>query len=378
MFLLVLLLYRWAIVIPHFTNEEVKKQTQLESAYTSGGLKRILFWTPFFSGTSLKDVGLTEEGDGYQTFCPYRCKFTTNKNLLHLSDAVLFHSRDLQTNGVNGLWESRNIPETRNWTQHWVFYYFESAEYTVVPLNAFNNVFNQTISYRLDSDIYAPYSRLLPRSLEEINNYARVSETIKKKTKMAAWIVSHCVTKSKREDLVAQLKKYFPIDVYGYCGDLECPGNRQISCYKEIGHTYKFYLSFENSLCEDYVTEKFFNALNAGMVPVVYGGANYLHHAPEGSYISVNSFNSTQDLATYLLMLDKNQTEYLKYFEWKKWLKVDEISMLPRAWCTLCERLTVGSFPKGRVVQDLNDWWFHKQGTNSPACSPPNHQLLDY
>ncbi|CAG7716631.1 unnamed protein product [Allacma fusca] len=189
-FLLVLLLHRW---------HELKKQTQLEIMYTSGGLKRILFWTPFFTGTSLKDVGLTEEDQGYQTFCPHKCKFTTNKNLLHLSDAVLFHGRNLQIIDSEGLWVSRNIPETRNWTQHWIFYYFESADYTFVPLNDFNNVFNQTISYRLDSDIHTPYSRLLPRSLEEINNYARVSETIKKKTKMAAWIVSNCVTKTNYE-----------------------------------------------------------------------------------------------------------------------------------------------------------------------------------
>ena len=31
--------------------------------------------------------------------------------------------------------------------------------------------------------------------------------------------------------------------------------------YKEYLRPYKFYLSFENALCEDYITEKFFTTL---------------------------------------------------------------------------------------------------------------------
>ena len=34
---------------------------------------------------------------------------------------------------------------------------------------------------------------------------------------------------------------------------------------------YKFYFAFENSLCDDYITEKFFNMLKHNIVPVVLG-----------------------------------------------------------------------------------------------------------
>ena len=55
---------------------------------------------------------------------------------------------------------------------------------------------------------------------------------------------------------------------------------------------YKFYLSFENSICVDYVTEKFYNALLFNTVPVVYGGADYSRLAPNMSYINIRNYGS--------------------------------------------------------------------------------------
>jgi glycoprotein 3-alpha-L-fucosyltransferase len=43
---------------------------------------------------------------------------------------------------------------------------------------------------------------------------------------------------------------------------------------------YKFSLAFENSNVEDYVTEKFFQSLVAGAVPVVVGAPNIQDFAP--------------------------------------------------------------------------------------------------
>ena len=52
-----------------------------------------------------------------------------------------------------------------------------------------------------------------------------------------------------REHLMSSLSKLMNIDFYGFCGTFACP-KRDEACYIKMNQTYKFYLSFENSLCE--------------------------------------------------------------------------------------------------------------------------------
>ena len=54
------------------------------------------------------------------------------------------------------------------------------------------------------------------------------------------------------------MRKWIPIDQYGKCS---AGGDCDEECYKNLGSNYKFYLSFENSLCKEYVTEKFWQIL---------------------------------------------------------------------------------------------------------------------
>ena len=106
------------------------------------------------------------------------------------------------------------------------------------------------------------------------------------------------------------------VDVFGKCGERNCgPANggaSNLECDAMIEKNYKFFLAFENSICTDYVTEKFFRTLSRYIltclfpnirlskhlldrnyfrfserliVPVVLGGANYTRLAPPGSYI---------------------------------------------------------------------------------------------
>jgi len=76
---------------------------------------------------------------------------------------------------------------------------------------------------------------------------------------------SHCETPNDRLQYAKDLSKFIEVDIVGSCGSLsdgDIPSEDQ----------YKFYLAFENSNCDDYITEKFFNYIRNGkVVPVVMG-----------------------------------------------------------------------------------------------------------
>jgi len=81
------------------------------------------------------------------------------------------------------------------------------------------------------------------------------------KSKIVAVVMSNCYAGivNDRIKYIKELKKYIKVDIYGKCGTLTCPRK---TCMEKLGRKYKFYLSFENCNCRDYITEKFFgNAL---------------------------------------------------------------------------------------------------------------------
>ena len=157
--------------------------------------------------------------------------------------------------------------------------------------------------------------------------------------KLAAWLVSNCGAKSQRDSLVENLKRHIPVDVFGACSKRKCPETEHVSCRDYLGQNYKFYLSFENSLCNEYVTEKFFLAYQYNMVPVTFGWANYSLYGPPGSYINALDYNSVEDLANYLSYLDKHDDEYLNYFNWRGKYNVKSLTM-NTVTCKVCQTLS--------------------------------------
>ena len=71
-----------------------------------------------------------------------------------------------------------------------------------------------------------------------------------------------------------QIKKIKNCQYQSY--DLFVLGTRHGNdCFANLSMNHLFYMAFENSICDDYATEKFHRSLLYPVVPVVMGGANY-------------------------------------------------------------------------------------------------------
>lgn len=197
--------------------------------------------------------------------------------------------------------------------------------------------------------------------------------------KLAAWVVSDCqYQRSGSKEYVTELQKYIPIDIFGKCGTLNCTSlngicDDPLACYRALGSRYMFFLAFEGSLCVDYITDKFYSALSFGMVPVVYGNADYSRVSPRTSYIDARSFESAQKLAQFLLFLHAAPEEYLKYLEWKKSYAVKPVYYFEDIWCSLCEKLWKmpinASHQQSSSARELENWWYHSnESPFEPAC----------
>lgn len=170
---------------------------------------------------------------------------------------------------------------------------------------------------RRDSDIKSYYGYLNEMNLPEPD---KILET---KKRLALIVVSNCdyLPGAKlRMELTKQLQEEgLALTTSGSC----FPNSRQFQrnppdALRQFTSEHKFYLAFENSYhCKDYVTEKFFRAIEAGTVPVVWGAKkeDYLKFVPENAFIFVEDFPTLEDLVKYLNYLDKNDNKYMEYFK---------------------------------------------------------------
>lgn len=142
---------------------------------------------------------------------------------------------------------------------------------------------------------------------------------VQKRQNFALSIISHCHANSQRDEYVLHLSNQLGSDKvhqYGSCGNRQLPPKPIKNAAKLIS-TYKFYLSFENTIQDSYVTEKLFYVLNFPILPVYYGALNVPNITIVPSFIKVSDFSSPKALAAYLVFLDSNPNEYMKYHAWR-------------------------------------------------------------
>ncbi|OWF44375.1 Glycoprotein 3-alpha-L-fucosyltransferase A [Mizuhopecten yessoensis] len=280
---------------------------------------------------------------------PNSCSHVINPEFINSSDAVIFHGSVLPS----------VIPKRRK-DQFWIFYTLESPK-SVYPIrNEWRTQFDWMMTYRRDSDIFLPYGKIFRKQHEENMDLPEIMKG-KEKEHPVAWLVSNCNARNGRQQYVNKMNNHVHIDVFGKCGAplVASFKNTSIEAYKILSLKHKFYLSFENNHCTDYITEKLFNTYsrNVPLVPVVRGGALYNKILPNGTYINAADFKSPKDLADHLSYLNDHDEEYLKILREK--LQYDVYNMVEvyhQSLCKICERIQDPSEQVKPNRRDVSSW----------------------
>ena len=336
-------MYPTTVLLPESSSQAVSTP---QIPMTESRSKVLLIWTKLF-GESIWDELLEGMLPCAQYNINVSCRITYNKNEYEHSELVAFHGRgnDFAVSNLPDL--SKRSPH-----QRWVYCNRESPmNYGLLSIPSqgkrLNGLFNWTMTYRVDSDIDLRYALIVPGETSDEYN------TQKSRGGTAVAVIRNCL--QQRMNYIHELQKHMQVHVYGECGTYNCPSGD--ACFDMLKGKYKFYLSFENSVCKDYVTEKFyFNALQHNMLPVVINGGNFSDPtvAPPGCCIKASNFKGARELAEYIKMVARNSTLYNNYFKWHSRYTVQE-EPRTKVFCRACHKLYTDSETK--VYHNLYSWF---------------------
>ena len=284
------------------------------------------------------------------------CNITSDKSLYNISDAVVFHTREDSVPAT--VKKLASLPRPVN--QRWVMFIIES------PLNLFHSEklkcfdshgpLNWTATYMKNSDVPSPYYDVVPGVYH--GGFNRTRNYLAGRTGMATILVSNCWSPGRME-WIKKMQQYIDVKVYGSCGS-ECSRSEEHECMSKL-KKYKFYLSFENSYCRDYITEKISNAFENDIVPVVIADVNFTDTSviPPGSAINALDFPSVKELTDYMKRVGNNSTLYNEYFKWHSNYRTVTFNLTRHFLCSLCRHLATNNTMK--TYANVEDWYSKKK-----------------
>jgi|MDTB01.2.fsa_nt_gb hypothetical protein len=289
--------------------------------------------------------------------CSTRCVLTEDKGQMRSADIVVYHapthamvSQKPNDHAIR-LFISMEQPKYAKFLQRTD--YLEKnfdliSTYSMSSTYPGTRVPNLPITY-FPLNILSPEAVLQPsRPFQEKNGYG---------TDVAvAMFVSNskAAGASERAKYCEELIKFIPIHSYGKVlnnrqepdmpDDPRWPviAQKRARKVKVLSH-YKFYLAFENFQVPDYVSEKIYEGLFAGAVPVYRGARDVGRFMPSNdSYIDANDM-SPRELADLLKRLSSDEGEYNRYFAFKDRAlpkSFEDVALMsythPNILCRLC------------------------------------------
>jgi len=259
--------------------------------------------------------------------CSVGCVFTSSLTSERKPDAGFGYRGDAETASVLRSMESSH--------------YYPENDIAVARGKGYNVIMTTSLS----SDVPVGYF-----SWAEYDIMASLQPKTEKA--LAAAFISNCGAHNFRLQALEQLQKLnVPVDSYG-----GCHRNRD---GREALKRYKFSLAFENSNEEDYVTEKFFQSLVAGAIPVVVGAPNIQDYAPApNAIIHIKTVDDIGSAAQTIKYLASNATAYNERLRWKFKGPSDSFKALVdmaavHSSCRLCIHLATQIQEKDERAKDI-------------------------
>lgn len=232
-------------------------------------------------------------------------------------------------------------------------------KYMMKIINGNDNKFNVLISYKLKiSNHHFPYN-YYQNDIDLIINDAKQSiislnEFMKRKEVVFIYGKKY----KNRNKLCEMFNKRLKVDRYGeaFKNHLKWPDNIPNEKYLLIKN-YKFCLAIENTINfvkwgqmhsdpidDDYITEKLWDCMRGGSIPIYFGAKNAKKYFPTNkSIIYSNDFKNYEELIEYVVLIKNDRNILKQYIEWpykysKSWYKMMKYySFTP---CKLCSYIS--------------------------------------
>ncbi|KAF9899494.1 hypothetical protein EC991_008793 [Linnemannia zychae] len=275
----------------------------------------VLWWTTWFGDTIEEGRIINNCG------LPYTCRFTLDRTKYDDSKVIIAHAPTFK-------FDFPHVDDVKSGKKAFVLNTGESPHNFQLK-SKWTSIFTHLWSYRFDADFVQSYfitgrdrATLIESILTKPMYTIQEKNTFRKELAPIAWIVSSCKAKNGRHLYVNQLLKYIKVDVYGHCMNNKAwpthPDGREFTDLEVTGR-YKFYLSLENSNCNDYVTEKIERPYIAGVVPILDGPDDYSRFlATNHSSIRLDDFATPKQLARRIQQLDQDDRAYMRYLDYKE------------------------------------------------------------
>ncbi|KAI6243360.1 Glyco-tran-10-N domain-containing protein [Aphelenchoides fujianensis] len=313
-------------------------ETEVVPSAAAEELPLVLFWTDkFYSRPQFNAATYA-----FSLNCEWKCRYTNDKARWNESRSIVIREQ----------FPSGDYPPKVSDEQRTILILPEAPGRAGVRKGLAKipkGYINMTLGFMHSMDIYKPYDKIIKQKATA-NQWAQIEKKLKAKKKGAFIVYSHCKSDSQREKYITELKKHFPVETYGKCGDAPC----DTKCMKEKIRDYRFYIAFENNVCEDYITEKYFRVKDL-ILPLVLNESIYRARVPKDSYIAVDSFRNMTELADYLLLLMLDDAAYLRHFQWAREYSLKRPALYAQSYCDICRNAHDRSFR--HVYEDIAEWF---------------------